>query len=297
MPSKTSSTANKPERFALIIGAMKCGTTSLFDILGQHPQICPCRHKEPDFFIQNRSAGETEQYLSLWPWKKSQHHVALESSVAYTKYPLFTDTPRRIYESGLGEFKFIYMLRHPLKRIESQIRHGLYAGWGKSLDESLDESAIHFSSYASQIDQFLQFFPRENLLVLTLEEFKNQPAATLERICIFLGIDDSFNFHDTSTPRNSGDFFTSTANLAWLTQNPIAQFAARHLLSSNAKQTIRRLLSRPGRKPASLPGRWQLNEMEKKQILSRLNNDLIRLQNEFDIDVKALWGLHPDHSS
>ncbi len=36
--------------FALIIGAMKCGTTSLFSYLAQHPEISACQPKEPDFF-------------------------------------------------------------------------------------------------------------------------------------------------------------------------------------------------------------------------------------------------------
>ncbi len=36
-------------RFAIVIGAMKSGTTSLFRHLGTHPEVLPCRVKEPKF--------------------------------------------------------------------------------------------------------------------------------------------------------------------------------------------------------------------------------------------------------
>lgn len=286
--------APESRQFALIIGAMKSGTTSLFDILSQHPQINPCRHKEPDFFIKSRSQNEIDDYLSLWSWKKNDQSIALESSVAYTKYPLFTDVPLRIKESALGEYKFIYMLRHPLKRIESHVRHGLYAGWGKSLDVELDEDAIHFSSYARQIDQYLQHFPRQSIFLLPLETFKAQPDASLRKICDFLGIDSAFPFSDVDTPRNSGEFFTATAHLAKLTQNPVAQFLAKNVLPARTKQAIRRLLTRPASQPESLPGRWRLNEKEKAMILGRLADDLRRLTNEFGIDIHDCWKINPD---
>ena len=50
--SKNQMSDNKPDRFAFIIGAMKAGTTSLFEILSQHPQVCPSKTKEPDYFIK-----------------------------------------------------------------------------------------------------------------------------------------------------------------------------------------------------------------------------------------------------
>ena len=39
-----------PDRIALIIGAMKSGTTTLFEVLSQHPQIAAAPDKECDFF-------------------------------------------------------------------------------------------------------------------------------------------------------------------------------------------------------------------------------------------------------
>ena len=49
----------RPWNFAIIIGAMKSGTTSLFDLLSQHPEVAGSRSKEPDFFgsHQNPSAS------------------------------------------------------------------------------------------------------------------------------------------------------------------------------------------------------------------------------------------------
>ena len=41
--------------YAIIIGAMRSGTTSLYEMLAEHPQICPCRTKEPHFFCDEQS--------------------------------------------------------------------------------------------------------------------------------------------------------------------------------------------------------------------------------------------------
>ena len=169
---KTQPSNNKPDCFAFIIGAMKSGTTSLFEILSQHPQVCPSKTKEPDYFIKNGDESSQEDYLSLWDWQDSTHSIALESSVAYTKEPYITGVPERINEAKLGQYRFIYMLRNPLNRIESQVRHGIFAGWGKSLDAGIPEDAINFSSYAMQLDKYLEFFPIDNILLVTLEEFK-----------------------------------------------------------------------------------------------------------------------------
>lgn len=168
--ANSQSRKQHPENFALIIGAMKSGTTSLFDILSQHPQICPAKIKEPDYFIKDRDTKAREDYLSLWDWKDGSHVVALESSVAYTKAPYIPDVPERINKSGLGKFRFIYMLRDPLSRIESQARHAIFAGWGKSLDVEISEDLINFSCYVMQLDNYLKYYSADDILLITLEE-------------------------------------------------------------------------------------------------------------------------------
>jgi hypothetical protein len=297
-PANSSITTEGPDKFALIIGGMKCGTTSLFDILSQHPQICPSRVKEPDFFIKDRNDDERKKYLELWNWDENTHIVAMESSVAYTKAPFIKGVPKRISSYGLGEYKFIYMLRNPLKRIESQVRHGLFAGWGKSLDEGVSDDLIAFSRYAMQIDNYLEYFPRENVLLVTLEGFKNNPQAVLADICKFLEINISFHFTNVEKPRNTGDFFNTPPIISRLTQSRFITEVARSILPVKFRKSLRNWVAKmsksTGEENQSHIGRWRLNPEEKTKILEQLADDLKRLDSDYGIDVKKLWDVPPE---
>ncbi|MDT8453265.1 MAG: sulfotransferase [Gammaproteobacteria bacterium] len=105
---------NNPEHFVVIIGAMKSGTTSLFDILGQHPQICAAKEKEPNFFVTDSDSKKVDGYLGLWAWDKVKYKYALESSVAYTKFPFVNDVRERIMRTKLGENKFYLFDARPI---------------------------------------------------------------------------------------------------------------------------------------------------------------------------------------
>jgi hypothetical protein len=75
-------------RFAIIIGAMKSGTTSLFEYLAGHPMLAPCREKEPDFFARDeRWRRGRSWYEGLWRPAPPADGFALEASTSYTKLP------------------------------------------------------------------------------------------------------------------------------------------------------------------------------------------------------------------
>lgn len=280
-----------PDHFALIIGTMKGGTTSLFEILSQHPQICSSKVKEPDYFTKDRNDDEQKSYLSLWNWKKKSHHVALESSVAYTKAPLIRGVPQRIYNSNLGQYRLIYMLRDPLARIESQVRHGLFAGWGESLDTGMSDDLIVFSSYAKQLDYYLEYFSRDDIFIVTLEEFQYQPHDVLEKICKYLEVDSQFQFTRVKEPRNSGEFFNASQGVAKVTQGQISQFLAQKVLPSGIKSWIRSCIAKLNKNKSSNSNmeRWQLKPEERIIVLHRLAEDLKKLESIYQVDVRRYW--------
>ncbi len=282
----------KPDAFVLIIGAMKCGTTSLFDVLSQHPAICPARDKEPGFFVADKDEKNLLEYLGLWDWnKKAGHKYSLESSVAYTQFPFIKGVPERIARTALGKYRFIYLMRDPCSRIESQVRHGLFAGWGKSLDAGVQQDAIEFSRYAMQMDQYLRFFPKQSLFPVVLEDFKHNPHRVLEEICEFLDIDRDYRFDNVAEPRNSGEFFETHPLIRWLSQSRLASFVVSKLLPFRFKNWLRKKIAAVGRKGAKKQelGRWRLTEDEKYDVFEQLLPDLKRLESEYGIDVHKYW--------
>lgn len=288
--------SDKPERFVVIIGAMKSGTTSLFDILGQHPQICAAKNKEPNFFVTDSVSKNVDDYLGLWAWDKGRYKYALESSVAYTKFPFVKGVPERMARTKLGEYRFIYLMRDPFARIESQVRHGLFAGWGKSLDEGIGNDLVDFSRYAMQMDEYLKFFPKENIFPVVLEAFKSNPHQVLEGICDFLEIDRHYIFSNVEQPRNSGDFFESSTVIRRLTQSWLGKQVVRKLLPFRVKNWLRNKIAAAGNggEKKQAIGRWRLTDNEKSDIIRRLMPDLTRLQSEYAVDIHQYWAIPED---
>jgi hypothetical protein len=176
--------------FALIIGAMKAGTTSLFDYLVAHPQIARCRPKEPNFFGSPKKWHKgREWYESLWPdYDPTRHAYALEASTHYAKHPMHEEAARRI--AGFdARFKFLYIVRDPVARIESHIAHNIAEG--RITLESYPKRvphAVNISRYAFQLDRFRKAVGQE-VLVLDFDELKDDPQRLLRRCTDFLGID------------------------------------------------------------------------------------------------------------
>ena len=91
---------------------MKCGTTPLFNALSRHPEVAPCRTKEPNYFSDDHyDPSNPAPYYALWNWRAGQHRVALEASVNYTKRPRFPNCADRIAAFPADDFRFIYSVR------------------------------------------------------------------------------------------------------------------------------------------------------------------------------------------
>lgn len=179
----------------VIVGAMKCGTTSLHHYLNLHPQICMSSLKELDFFVneKNWKCG-TNWYQSQFP---QSANILGESSPNYTKYPTFSGVPERMQQL-IPQAKLIYLVRHPVQRLISHYLHQyINRAEYRSLNEALsDLSHNHYlaaSRYAFQLEQFLPYYSLDRILVLSLEALSVDRISLLQRIFRFLEVDSNFN--------------------------------------------------------------------------------------------------------
>ena len=96
-----------------------------FIIYQEHPEIAEAKNKEPHFFSYESSlATGMTGYQSLWNWT-AENKIALEASTTYTMQPKYYNVAEKISEMAREEnadFRFIYIMRQPFKRIESHIR-------------------------------------------------------------------------------------------------------------------------------------------------------------------------------
>jgi hypothetical protein len=179
----------------VVIGAQKCGTTSLHYYLDQHPEISMARAKELNFFVVR---GTWTKGLD---WYAAQFDASApvrgESSPAYTNYPVHEGVPARMH-SVVPNAKLVFLVRDPIERIVSQYIHDYSAGKvdGPIEEVLADEISAHpyvmRSKYFLQLEQYLAFFSREQILVLAQEDLLHDRAPTMRQVFEFLEVNDAF---------------------------------------------------------------------------------------------------------
>ena len=182
----------------VVIGGLKCGTTSLHHYLNAHPEIEMSRPKELNFFVEELNWG-----LGV-NWYRSHFTgtapVRGETSPHYTNRPFFEGVAERMAATLPEEARLIYMVRHPIDRVLSHYLHNLGGGYDeRPLEEALaDErsSYVQRSRYAFQLEPYLEAFGTDRVLVITREELARERVETMRRVFAFVGVDPSFRSED-----------------------------------------------------------------------------------------------------
>ncbi|MDX6623081.1 MAG: hypothetical protein QOE75_1013 [Solirubrobacterales bacterium] len=177
----------------IIIGGLKCGTTSIHHYLGLHPEIQMSKPKELNFFVEemNWDLG-LDWYASRFD---ARSPVRGESSPHYTNLPRFDGVAERIKEH-CPDARLLYMVRDPIKRILSHWVHATGAGYEtRELEPTLalpGTQYVNRSKYWMQLQPYLERFDREQIEIITQEELQSEREETMRKAFAFAGVDDTF---------------------------------------------------------------------------------------------------------
>ncbi len=187
----------------VILGAMKCGTTSLHDYLNYHPDIAMSQPKELNFFVEH------QRWERGLVWYKSNFtepdKVMGESSPNYTRYPFFPGVAEKMH-AVMPDVKLIYCVRDPVRRMVSHYIHDHSIGEQDRpfAEAALDEAEAYLwcSRYFYQLEHYLKLYPASQIKLVVLEDMKEKPQETLREVFEFLGVDASYQ--DARFTENSG---------------------------------------------------------------------------------------------
>jgi len=204
----------------VIIGGQKCGTTSLYNYLIEHPNVLPARNKETRFF-QTRRYGRGELwYRASFPTKARKRRAEREggqkliTGESTPEYLFFPQVPGRVRKT-VPHVRLIVLLRNPVDRAYSHYQHKVRNGRETlSFEEAIEReeerlageveqvladpryyshNLDHYSYlrrgiYVDQLRAWRRFFPKGHLLILRSEDLYEDAPAVVGRTLTFLGL-------------------------------------------------------------------------------------------------------------
>ncbi len=197
----------------IIIGAQRCGTSSLYSYLIQHPQIAPANRKELHYFDLNYRAGD-DWYRAQFPSAAVGNAQTLtgEGSPYYLFHPLAAERCARV----VPDAKLIVMVRDPVKRAYSHYHHEVRKGREPlSFEEAIDRepgrlageraklisdptyssrphqsySYLSRGLYTDQLEIWRKHYQPNQILPISSDRMFKNPAMEHTRVLEFLGID------------------------------------------------------------------------------------------------------------
>ena len=210
MPSNDARPIRRPDLF--VVGAPKCGTTTLYHQLRSHPEVFMSRPKEPSYFAAERYANwhltypdDEARYLELFRDVRTEKRVG-EATTSYLESPLAAG---RIHEFA-PDARIVAVLRDPVAMLASL--HGMrvaqghepLADLGAALEAERDrpgfgvvgdQSAVHYrdrARFGAMLPAWFETFGRERVHVMLLEDAMADQLTTFRRLLEFLDVDPTF---------------------------------------------------------------------------------------------------------
>ncbi len=218
---RTLSAAGRSLPDVLIIGAQRCGTSSIYKYLSGHPQAYPSLRKEIEYFSTRFAEGEHwyRAHFPLAATRAARSRLRTKPTVAFEATPDYLLHPMAAQRAAelLPEAKIIALVRNPIDRAISQYGHNRRLGQEPlSLEEALESEDDRLSNefnliaadpdyharslrrysyvargkYAEQLARWNGWYPQDQIMVVRFEDLTADPPATLSAIESFIGIEE-----------------------------------------------------------------------------------------------------------
>ena len=194
-----------PRVNTLVIGAGRSGTTSLYDLMEQHPEVCFSYLKEVHYFSIEELYNRGEHYYHGFLRDFAGERIVASADTYLL--PAY-EAIKRIHRYNPG-MKILVMLRDPVLRAWSSyhysVNYGHHEAYGSFLDSIDNEKDLgsegriekrnnlghfHGSLYCLHLRKWMEFFPREQILLLETRKMKEDPVAFRKELFGFLGVAD-----------------------------------------------------------------------------------------------------------
>lgn len=236
----------------LIIGAMKAGTTTLFEDLSSHPRVFGPIDKEPDILISDQYTKQwaMERYASLFA-RATKGQLCFEASTGYTKTPQRPAVAERAAEVCGDDLKIIYIVRDPVRRIISHHHHASFARAAGLMAEPLEEALELYPElkdwcrYMMQLRPWVDRFGEDNVAVVPFERYTKDRRGAAELLQRFLGLEPKPELINTERVANKSSGKVTHSQLTRkLSKGAVYRSVLRPLVPEKLRESVFRALGR-----------------------------------------------------
>ena len=256
----------------ILIGAMKCGTTTLAAQLGAQTGIFMTEPKEPNYFSDDTIfARGADWYGNLFAGA-GPADLKGEASTHYTKRPELPQTVTRM-KAALPELRLIYMIRDPMARIVSHYIHEWSQGvLSVPLAEALETHGplVDYGRYGWQVAPFVEVYGAEAILLTSLERMKANPGGELARVAAHIGYTGTVDWTEARETENVSSARSRKLPMhRLLVDNPVATTLRRRLVPKQIRTWVRTQRQYKGRPeiPEDRVPELQARFLEDREIL------------------------------
>ncbi len=197
----------KPRLDFVGIGFTKAGSTWIYKLLEEHPEICMSKTKETNFFYLNKDLTSNPKKLNSYKdyyWHCQPGQIRGEFSSGYANQDIALKQLQELYP----DIKLIVALRNPVSRSVSSFfhQHSFDREVMKSDIDSILKEKYKDSEglmYSKALKKWLEIFPREKFFVVVLEELSQNPTVGIQELYSFLGVDSNFIPQAVTTKTNA----------------------------------------------------------------------------------------------
>lgn len=292
-----------------LVGAARCGTTTLYSYLNNSNDIFLPRVKEPNFFSEVDSP-KTEDFKP--PVAGIKYHAKIINDVNVynelyaeaSKTQLKGDTsPSYIWDSNVAKklfkhnpnAKIIISLRHPVDRAYSHYIMNYYTGvenkstFEKALNAVKNpiwgscNQYLEMGCYFNQVKAYYDVFPKEQIKILVYEDWTKNLESEIKGLFKFLGLIASDSIFSNPVDSNKIEPLKKKTLLNVLRQNKIKALI-KNMISQEKIDALKSSFFSDNSKEIA-----KINQELRQKLSSKFKEDIQKLSELTEIDFREKW--------
>ncbi|MGI9433479.1 MAG: sulfotransferase family protein [Geminicoccaceae bacterium] len=298
-----------------IVGAPKCGTTSMAAYLDQHPDIYFAQRKEPFFFCSDlphaKAVTDEEDYLGLFERGKGKRYRG-EGSTWY----LYSKKAPTAIKKASPDARIIIMLRDPIDLIVAQFQYNVINGNEniEEIEKALDAeperlagrlippsnriaAALHYTAlvdFAPQIQRYWDLFGKDRVHVILFDQLKQDTEGAVRKSFDFLDLPSPTTLDltpENETSRQSTRRFTGLYRAMVTKRGLMGQ--AKRVLPEQLKNAVWKVMDGLNRTPGKPPTKLDLPPAVRAALAVKLRPGVDQLARMLDVDLSQWAHLDP----